>query len=371
MNDKTIYQGLGLKRVINAAGKLTVLGGSALNPEPAQAMAAAALDYVDLPELMTVAGRMIAEATGAEAGYITSCAAAGIVLATAACICRGDIQRTEALPHPGGPPDRMIIQRGHAVHFGASILQIMAMAGAQVVEIGNTNRTLPHQLAGALLDESTAGVMVVVSHYTSHAGMLPLEDVIEQAHARHVPVVVDAAAELDLQKYIAAGADLVIYSSQKGIEGPASGMIAGRKVWVEACAQQGMGIGRAMKIGKESIVGAIVALQSYTRRDTHMEFATQSIAADEMLEEISGITGLQAQRSTDEVRPIPRLRIKINSGLARMNAVQLVQALAGQDPTIRVRPVDLHAGVFEIDFRNLRPGDAREIIAALHKYLET
>ncbi len=370
MNERTIYQGLGLKRVINAAGKLTILGGSTLDRVPAQAMADAALDFVDLPELIALAGRLIAEATGAEAGYITSCAAAGIVLAAGACICRGDLRRTEALPYPGGPPVRMIIQRGHAVHFGASILQMMAMAGAQVVEIGNTNRTLLPQLAGAL-EDFTAGVMYVVSHYTSPAGMLPLESVIELAHARNVPVVVDAAAELDLRKYIAAGADLVIYSSQKGIEGPASGMIAGRKVWVDACLQQGMGIGRAMKIGKESIVGAIVALQCYTRRDITTEFSMQWVAADKMLGELSGLTGLQAEPSTDVVRPIPRVRITIDPGQARMSAAQLVQALASQDPDIRVRPVDLTAGVFEIDFRNLRPGDAEEIIDALRKYLET
>jgi D-glucosaminate-6-phosphate ammonia-lyase len=368
MTETSIYQRLGLRRVINAAGKMTVLGGSALAPEAARAMAEAAEDYVDIPELIALAGRWIAEATQAEAGYITSCAAAGITLATAACICRGDPKRTEELPHPPGPPDRMVIQRGHAIHFGASILQMMALAGAEVIEIGNTNRTLPHQLA-AVLDEHTAGVMFVVSHYTSPSGMLPLETVVEMAHARNVPVVVDAAAELDLRKYIATGADLVIYSSQKGIEGPASGMIAGRKKWVEACAQQNAGIGRAMKIGKEGIVGALVALQRYSDRDLQAEAAMQTRMAEKLTRELDGIPGLEAQLVSDPLRPIPRVRIWVDDSQARLSASELVTALAAQEPDIRIRPYNLYNGIFEIDFRTLRPGEAEEIAVAVRKYL--
>src|SRR5512146_58482 len=105
MSEPSVYQKLGLRRVVNAAGKMTALGGSALAPEVAQAMAAAGQDYVDVGELMALAGRAIAQATGAEAGFITSCASAGIVLATAACIARGDPARAEALPLPPGPPN--------------------------------------------------------------------------------------------------------------------------------------------------------------------------------------------------------------------------------------------------------------------------
>lgn len=367
-HDHSIYQRLGLRRVINAAGKMTTLGGAVLDAEVAQAMAEASSDYVDMAELMRLAGQKIAEATGAQAGFITSCAAAGIVLTTAACITRGDPARVEALPHPPGPPDRVVIQRGHAIHFGASILQMMAMAGAQILEIGNTNRTLPHQLAAAL-DEQTAGVMFVVSHHTAQAEMLPLELVIEQAHAREIPVVVDAAAELDLRKYIVAGADLVIYSGQKGIEGPSAGLVAGRENWVAACAQQNAGIGRAMKIGKEAIVGTLAALKRFQQRDLKTATAAQSKAAISMAQALSGIPGLRATVGTDPQRPIPRLQIALDADRAPLSSSELLKRLQTQTPDIRVRAHNPQLGTFGIDFRTLRPGEAEEIVAAIRKYL--
>lgn len=368
MSEPSVYQKLGLRRVVNAAGKMTALGGSALAPEVAQAMAAAGQDYVDVGELMALAGRAIAQATGAEAGFITSCASAGIVLATAACIARGDPARAEALPLPPGPPNRMVIQRGHSVHYGASILQMMRLAGAEVVEIGNTNRSLPHQLAAAL-DAATAGVMFVVSHHTVQSGMLSLEVVIEQAHAKEVPVVVDAAAELDLRQYVAAGADLVIYSSQKGVEGPASGLVAGKARWVAACAQQNAGVGRAMKIGKEGIVGALAALQRFAAEDAEARMAGHAASAAAMVERLVGIPGLTAAQVSDPVRPIPRVRVTIDAARARLDAWELVAQLEAHDPSIRTRNHALEHGTFEIDFRTLRAGEAEEIIAALRHYL--
>ncbi len=367
-SDHSIYQRLKLRRVINAAGKMTALGGAVLDPEVAQSMAAASSDYVDMAELMRLAGHKIAEATGAQAGFITSCAAAGIALATAACITRGDLARVEALPHPPGPPNRMIIQRGHAIHFGASILQMMAMAGAQIQEIGSTNRTLLHQYSAAL-DQQPAGVLFVVSHHTTQTEMLPLEAVIELAHVREIPVVVDAAAELDLRKYIAAGADLVIYSGQKGIEGPCAGLVAGRENWVAACAQQNAGIGRAMKIGKEAIVGTLIALERFQQRDLQAEAATQSQAAISMAQALSGIPGLRATVGSDPQRPIPRLLITLDANQARLSSGELLNRLQARTRDIRVRAHNPQFGTFEIDFRTLRPGEAEEIAETIRKYL--
>lgn len=368
MSQASIYQKLRLQRVVNAAGKMTALGGSAVAPEVAQAMAAAGQDYVAVAELMALAGRAIAQATGAEAGFITSCASAGLVLATAACIARGDPARVEALPLPPGPPRRMVIQRGHSVHYGASILQMMRMAGAEVVEIGHTNRVLPHQLAAAL-DAETAGVMFVISHHTVQSGMLPLEAVIEQAHARDVPVVVDAAAELDLRKYIAAGADLVVYSSQKGVEGPASGLVAGKASWVAACDQQNAGLGRVMKIGKEGIVGALVALERFQTQDPEAQTAAQTTAARAMVERLDGIPGLTATVVSDPVRPIPRVRVTVDAAEACLSARALVGKLEAHDPSIRTRNHALEQGTFDVDFRTLRAGEADEIAVALRHYL--
>src|SRR5262249_60287974 len=94
-------------------------------------------------------------------------------------------------------------------------------------------------------------------------GFAGLQEPTPVAREQAVPVLVDAAAETDLRKYIAAGADLVIYSAHKSLNAPTAGIMAGRRGLIDACLQQNGGIGRTMKIGKEGIVGCLAALQQY------------------------------------------------------------------------------------------------------------
>ena len=81
-----IYQQLGLKRVINACGKMTILGVSAVDPQVMQATAQAAGAFVEIDKLTDRAGELVSAHTGAEDSYITSCASAGIAIAVAAAI---------------------------------------------------------------------------------------------------------------------------------------------------------------------------------------------------------------------------------------------------------------------------------------------
>src|SRR5688572_1555581 len=82
----TTYQSLGIRPIINANATLTRLGGSLMPPEVLQAMNEAANCFVDLHELQLRVGKRIAELTHNEAAYIACGAAAGLVLAAAACI---------------------------------------------------------------------------------------------------------------------------------------------------------------------------------------------------------------------------------------------------------------------------------------------
>jgi L-seryl-tRNA(Ser) seleniumtransferase/D-glucosaminate-6-phosphate ammonia-lyase len=367
-NDNFLDQ-LGLRRVVNAAGKLTMLGASTQSAGVRAAMMAGAQSFVDLAELMAVADQRIATATGAEGGFITSCAAAGIAIAVAACVTRGDPARTEALPFVAGPPDEVIIQGGHKIHFGASLTQIMRLGGAQIVEIGTVNRTVPHQLRQAL-SSHTAAVLFAVSHHTHQTGAIGLAEVIALGHAENVPVIIDAAAELDLRKYIAAGADLVIYSGHKSLNAPTAGLIAGRRDLIDACHQQNSGIGRTMKIGKESIIGALAALDEYTTGNGDDRPADQE-RADALIHQLRGIPGLRAVPAADATRPtIVRVRLHIDAAQARIDARTLVARLESHTPSIRTRNHAVEQGIIEIDFRPVAPGEEALIAAALHHYLD-
>jgi D-glucosaminate-6-phosphate ammonia-lyase len=357
---------LGIVPIINAAGKMTALGASVLSPETIAAMAEAAEHFIDMAALFEAADREIAAATGAAAGFITSCSAAGITIATAACLSRGNPARTEALPTVTSPPDEVIIQRGHAVHFGAAVLQMISLAGALPVEVGATNRTQPHMLREAI-NSRTAAVIFVVSHHTYPSGFVSLEATLEIAHERDVPVIVDAAAETDLHKYNSAGADLVIYSGHKSFNAPTSGIVAGRRDLIDACLQQNDGIGQTMKIGKEDIVGSLSALRQYGRAAVQLP---DPRPAQALADKLAGIAGLIATPAADRTRPeIVRLRLRVDGTQSRIDAPTLVARLGAHAPRIRTRNHNVEHGVIEIDFRTITGAEADEIAAAIGQYM--
>jgi len=356
MSSPSFFASLGLPPIINAAGRLTVLGASTQSDFVRAAMGAAAEQYVDIETLFDLADQHIAAATAAEAGFITSCSAAGIAIAVAACITHGERALVEQVPFlPPTLPRQVIIQKGHVVHFGAEITQMIRIGGGQVVEVGTVNRVLEHHLQAAFNDQ-TAALLFVVSHHGGSA--LSLEKTLALAQARGVPVIVDAAAELDLHKYIAAGADLVIYSGHKAFLAPTSGIMAGKRALIDACRMQNLGLGRTMKIGKENIVGCLAALHAY-QTETPPPVTDEIDALEARL---AGVAGVHTTRSTDATRPeIQRLRVEV----VGMAAAQLAQRLAAHTPSIRTRAAT--AAAIEIDFRPLAPGQAQTIAEAIRE----
>src|SRR5215510_2954718 len=136
MSDTNPYAALGVKRRINAAGTLTRLGGALMAPEVLDAMGAAARWSVDIGELQAAASRAIARITGAEAGLVTTGAAAALTLAAAASMTRWDIARMAALPHTEGFPNEILLPRTHRTGY-AHALQA---AGARLVDLGHNDR---------------------------------------------------------------------------------------------------------------------------------------------------------------------------------------------------------------------------------------
>jgi L-seryl-tRNA(Ser) seleniumtransferase len=131
-----IYARLGVKRRINAAGTLTRLGGSLMDEAVLDAMREAARGSVDIGELQSVASRAIAKATGAEAGLVTSGAAAGLTLAAAACIAGLDVARMSRLPDARGLPNEILMARTHRNAYDHAL----RAAGAVIVDIGHNDR---------------------------------------------------------------------------------------------------------------------------------------------------------------------------------------------------------------------------------------
>jgi L-seryl-tRNA(Ser) seleniumtransferase len=182
--------------------------------------------------------------------------------------------------------------------------------------------------------------------------------VVEIAHARGVPVIVDAASEYDLQGFLARGADLAVYSAHKFLGGPTAGIVAGRKELVRAAYLQNSGIGRGMKVGKEGMAGTIAALEAWEKRDHAAVRAREMRALALWQQRLSRRAGVTANIVPDPTNnPLDRLQVWVDSETARITAWDLADALAAGRPPVIVRDHEVEHGFFFLDPCNLHPGE--------------
>ncbi len=356
---------MGLARIINVSGTMTALGASISVPEVRDATAAAMGHFLRIHDMQAKASEIIVELTGAEAGCVTASASAGITLAVAGCITGMNPAHAEALPKTPGARSEVVIQLGHMCGYGAPISQAIELTGATVRPVGQSTLCMDHQIDAAL-GEQTAAAVYVVSHHVVHYGQCPLRRFAEICHAKGVPVIVDAASEYDLRRFLADGADVVIYSGHKFLGGPTSGVIAGQRELVRAAYLQNMGIGRGFKIGKESIMGTIAALEAWKRRDHVAIRAIERAALALWVEALSGIEGVNPRIIADPTgNPLERLQVEIDAAALGASAATLARVLGQEDPAIIVRNHEVELGYFQLDPCNLQPGQARLVAASL------
>jgi len=361
-NRPDIRPRLGLRRIINVSGTMTSLGSSIVVPEAVQTVDGVLTEFVEINELHRRACATIARATGAEAGCITASCSAGITISVAGCMTGADLARIEQLPDATGMKDEVLIQVGHMVHYGAPIEQTIRLAGAKVVPVGQSTFARPYHLAGKI-SERTAAAVYVVSHHAVQYGEIELAEFCAICLAHGVPVIVDAASEYDLRGFLAKGADLVCYSAHKFLGGPTAGIVAGRKDLVRAAFLQNCGIGRGMKVGKESIAGAIAALEAWGKRDHAAVRARESGYLKLWMERLAKVPGLRPSIVPDPTdNPLDRLKLEIVPAEAGTTAWALAAALARAEPPIIVRDHEVEHGHFYLDPCNLHPGEA-EVVA--------
>ena len=363
------YNRLGVKRIINAASWITVYGGSIMQPAVVEAMNEASRWFIDLHELNQKAGEVIARLTGAEAGLVTAGSAAGMVLESAACIAGNDPARVWQLPDTTGMKNEIVIHRAHRVNYDHSF----RVTGAQLVEIGNTGTTHEWELEAAI-NENTAAVAYVFG--PRPGGALPMPRVVEIAHERDVPVIVDAAAMLpppeNLTKFIDQGADLVSFSGGKGVLGPQStGILAGRADLIEAAyansAPNSESIGRAAKVCKEEIAGLVTALEIFVDTDFDAVQANWRAKCAHVADHLQGIDGLTVELM--EARPeldepdsnTARARVQMTPSWTGPSLDKIGQMLEDGDPGIRVRVSQIDSSFSFIPV-NVRDGE-EEIVA--------
>ncbi len=361
MRRSTIRERLGLRPIINVSGTMTALGASIALESVAQAMTEVLPEFVEIDDLQRRACAVIARLTGGEAGLVTASAAAGMTIAIAGAMTGADLARVEQLPDSTGMRNEVPIMRGHMVYYGAPVEQAIRLAGATPVPVGGATRAQAYQLEAAL-SERTAAALYVVSHHTVQFGQLPLAEFAEICRAHAVPVIADLASEYDLRGFLAAGADIAIYSAHKFLSGPTAGIVAGRKDLVRAAFLQNLGIGRGMKVGKESVVGTIAALEAWEKRDHAAVRAREQGHLDLWIARLKGLPGVTAEIVPDPTNnPLDRVKLAVDPIEARITAWDLADALARGKPPVIVRDHEAEHGYFFLDPCNLHDGEAQMV----------
>ncbi|MGE3875445.1 MAG: aminotransferase class V-fold PLP-dependent enzyme [Parvibaculaceae bacterium] len=301
-NGYDLFQHLGVTPVINASGIYTDLGGSRLGPKAWAAAQEINGHFVRMTELLDKTGERIASLLGVEAARVTPGAAAAIFLGTAACLAGSDGEKSQQLPDTAGMKHNVLIQAGHRYKYDRQV----AMTGASLIEVGSKNGTRPDQLEAAI-DENTAALLHP-AHLDGKPGTLTLEEMVGIAHARGVPVIVDAAymnyPTSIMGDYVKRGADLVCISA-KYFGGPnAGGFIMGRKDLIAAVGNvhftryesgKYLKLGRPLKMDRQTIIAVLVALEEWLTMDHAARFAAYRRQVAMLEQRLAGLKGLKAE----------------------------------------------------------------------------
>jgi len=378
-------------------GYATRVSGSCPHPEVIAAMSAASAQYFEVDDLLTAASSLIARCTGAEAGIVTCGAGAALTLAAAACLAGNRPEIMDELPDVSTCPRNEIIfpapgpfDYDHAIR----------LSGAKLVLIDYRATDALRQIEQAITPK-TAAIGCVWLRVDERPDMTALA---ELAHRHGLPLIVDAACALppreNLTSFSKCGADLVAYSGGKHLGGPqASGILCGRadlirSAWVQMVdmdVREGTwslqhwiangwlsrpprhGIGRSMKVSKESIVGVMVALQRYTTRDHAAEYADWQAAIEKIFDGIRDVQELRITRLAQGMNGqlYPNLQIESGSGPNGLSVRNLLLALRNQTRRIVLGEDEQSPDRAFLYAQCLQSGNAEEIISGIRQAVST
>jgi L-seryl-tRNA(Ser) seleniumtransferase len=375
-----------LRRVLNATGVIvhTNLGRAPLAAAARAAVADAAAGYANL-ELDLVAGvrasrhdhveGLLRELTGAEAAAVVNNCAAAVLLAVSAL---------------AGPGREVVVSRGQLIEIGGGFRmpEVIAQAGARLVEVGTTNRTRLGDYRAALGPETGA---ILRAHPSNYRVVGFAEEVaIEPLCALGVPVIDDVgsgvlvadvdvlAGEPPVQRSVRAGAAVVAFSGDKLLGGPQAGVLVGTRDAIAACRRHPLA--RAVRIDKLSLAALEATLALY-RDPEHARRALPVLAmltADEAslrerAERLAAAVGGEVVEAVGRVGggalpllDLPGPAVALPIARAGGGADALARALRTGDPAVVGRIED---GRVLLDPRTLAPEELEPAAAAVRAAL--
>lgn len=261
------------RRVINCTGVIihTNLGRSILPGEAMEKLYEAGSRYSNLEFDLETGQRgsryshvekLLCDLTGAEAALVVNNNAAAVLIVLETLAKNREV----------------IVSRGQLVEIGGSfrIPDVMARSGANMVEVGATNRTHVRDYENALTEDTALLLKVHCSNFkiVGFTHEVSPEELVQIGRKNDIPVMEDLGSgcfidlsqfglmkEPTVQEVVASGVDVVTFSGDKLLGGPQAGIILGKKEIVEEIKKNP--INRAMRIDKFTLAGLESILRFY------------------------------------------------------------------------------------------------------------
>jgi L-seryl-tRNA(Ser) seleniumtransferase len=331
-----------------------------------EAMTYASRHFYRLGEVQDAVGKRIAELLGVEAAMVTSGAAGALTCGTAGCLTGDDQKKIQQLPDLTGMKSEVLIQKSHRYGYDHAV----RTTGVRLVEVETAAEL--EKAAG----ERTA--MMLFFNDADPRGQIHAAEWVSLGKKLGVPTFNDASADVppveNLSKYVKMGFDLVTYSGGKGLCGPQSaGILVGRKDLIAAArlntSPYSDTISRGMKVNKEEMLGMLVALELYMKRD----HAAEGREWDRRCNVIATAAKKFPSVTTEVVVPpianhTPHLFIRWDDAKLKIGPREVMQRLRGGEPAIEACPMtDDKQLVFTVWM--LQPGEAEVVARALTKIL--
>jgi L-seryl-tRNA(Ser) seleniumtransferase len=252
--------------------------------------------------------------------------------ATAACMAGASDKLIWQLPDTTGMKHEVVMTGGRSAFDSA-----IRLTGAKLVLVQS-----PEEVVNAI-NGNTAMI------YTTDLGE-KLQQEVAIAKDRKVPLLLDDAAGIppvdNAKLYARMGIDMYCFSGGKGLRGPqCSGLLLGRKDLIEAALLNSSpregAVCRAMKVGKEEVIGCLTALETWLKIDEKKLYAEWDARIERIRKLVETVPGVTTSTYVpDDGNRFPTLRVKWDQQAWSYSIFDCVRELRGGDPIIEVLGAD-------------------------------
>lgn len=362
---RDFFKELGLRTFINAAGTYTSMTGSLMPKEVTNAINFGATQYVNLDDLQDKVGERIAELLKCEYATVTSGCFGAMSIAMAGILCGKDSEKVKQLPRTEGWPNEVIIQEGHQIGYAQALTNV----GAKVVLVKSAK-----DLEKAI---SKKTVLLWFLNANAENGEIKWEEFVALGKKHNIPTFIDCAADVppvsNLFRFTKMGFDLVAFSGGKGLRGPqSSGLLLGKRKYIEAARMhtppRGETIGRGMKVNKEEVLGMLVALELYLKKDHEKEWKLWEDQIELISKSASAIEGVTTEiHVPPHANHVPSLRIRWDEKKVKTTPEAIRKELREGHPSIQTVG---DAKTIGITTWMMVPGQERIVARRIHDLLK-